>query len=366
MFRSPTAFLGSDLVALLPAIRECLLRSLNPANRDFSVRTIDLSKEATNLFDPSFTSPSAVHAGVGVQRQLARDVALSADLVWREFRHTLLSGIDYNRVGSNGGAVIPLCSAAQRNDVHATCSNGPIAFDNSDGRARYVGLLVRLDKRLSARSQLLAAYALGRYSGTNGTGAGTGFSNDDRTRNDGPLPNDGRHTLNVSGTFDLPAGMQIAVNASAASALPFSAYVAGIDFDGDGTTGDLLPGTTVNQFRGSSGKDELVQLIATYNQQRAHRTTAGGQIAPFLTLPATFSFNDGLFSVDVRVARAFAVRVVRAQIFGEVFNLLNTANLVGYDGNLAGAAFGQPASRFTQVFGSGGPRAAQVGAKLTF
>ncbi|HEY6373554.1 MAG TPA: hypothetical protein VIX37_23460, partial [Candidatus Sulfotelmatobacter sp.] len=33
-----------------------------------------------------------------------------------------------------------------------------------------------------------------------------------------------------------------------ASALPLSAYVGGIEFNGDGTTGDLLPGTTVNSF----------------------------------------------------------------------------------------------------------------------
>ena len=54
-------------------------------------------------------------------------------------------------------------------------------------------------------------------------------------------------------------------------------------------------------------------------------------------------------------------------VFGEVFNVLNIANLSGYSGNLQQpAAFGQPTSRATQIFGSGGPRAFQFGVRLAF
>ncbi len=51
---------------------------------------------------------------------------------------------------------------------------------------------------------------------------------------------------------------------------------------------------------------------------------------------------------------------------GEVFNLYNAANLSGHSGNLASPTFGQPAARFTWVFGSGGPRAFQFGARISF
>jgi hypothetical protein len=54
-------------------------------------------------------------------------------------------------------------------------------------------------------------------------------------------------------------------------------------------------------------------------------------------------------------------------LLGEVFNLFNTANLVQYSGNLnEPGSFGQPGARSDQVFGSGGPRAFQLGARLSF
>ena len=54
------------------------------------------------------------------------------------------------------------------------------------------------------------------------------------------------------------------------------------------------------------------------------------------------------------------------QIFGEVFNVLNTANLSGYADNLLAPGFGQPTARFSNVFGTGGPRAFQLGTRISF
>ena len=93
------------------------------------------------------------------------------------------------------------------------------------------------------------------------------------------------------------------------------------------------------------------------------------QLAPTLTLPDDFSLDDNFSTVDLRLSRAFplAAKRVRLVLLGEVFNLLNTANLVQYSGNLNDpASFGQPAARFTQVFGSGVPRAFQFGARISF
>src|SRR5262249_5494915 len=244
-----------DLLAILPDIRADLMQQFKPGNRDFTFRNINLNKTASNLSDPSYEAPYALHLNLGLQRELAHDMLISADFVWRRFLHTFLAGIDYTRFNRlPQGPAIPHCTPAQTNDWTAVCSAGPITFDNTSGIVQYKGLLVRLEKRFSRRTQFLASYALGSYKGTNGPGnvdfPGTGFNNDEWVENYGPLPTDLRHILNLSGFVELPWRFQVSFNVSAYSAPPFSAFVSGGDFNGDGTTNDLLPGTTVNQFHG--------------------------------------------------------------------------------------------------------------------
>jgi hypothetical protein len=67
------------------------------------------------------------------------------------------------------------------------------------------------------------------------------------------------------------------------------------------------------------------------------------------------------------VSRSFLFRQRwRLLLIGEAFNLYNAANLSDYSGDLTKGSFGQPTSRATQVFGSGGPRAFQLGARISF
>ena len=110
-FLQPTSFTGAQLLAILPGIRAELLQSINPDNRDFSVRNLDRAKEGENLYDPSYATPYAVHASLGLQRELARELRLSVDVAWKRFVHTFINGIDYNRwIPAQAGsctAVIP-------------------------------------------------------------------------------------------------------------------------------------------------------------------------------------------------------------------------------------------------------------------
>ena len=380
-FRQPTSFTGQQLLRLLPGVRAELEAALNPANRDFTLRNLNRAKEGSNLSDPDSDAPSAIHAGFGVQRELPLGIVASADVVYKRFSHTILNGIDYNRYYSASGPVIPACTPAQRNDDRAVCSNGPIYFDTTAGRARYHGLLVRVEKRLSAGTQLLASYALGSYSGTNGSATGTvestggratGFNSDNWIENDGPLPSDLRHVLNVSGMVTVPWRFEVSFNVAAYSRPPFSPYVLGLDFNHDGTSDDLLPGTRVNQFGRGLDKGDLARLVEAYNRDFANRTfSVGGSpvTAPPIVLPPTYDFNDGFFSADVRVGRSFELGAAtrRLFLFIEGFNLFNTRNLVDYGSDLSNAAsFGRPGAGLSQVFGSGGPRAAQVGARAYF
>ena len=382
-FGGPTSFTGADLLSNLASIRAELPWPRTPDNRDFAVRNIDFTKSGANLYDPSYKTPYAIHVSLGIQRELAGGIVLNGDFVWKRFIHTFINGIDYNhfnrRINSVHTPVIPVCTEQQRNNVMAVCSNGNIYFDTTVGRARYKGLLVRVEKRFSRQAQFLASYALGSYVGTNGTGLGTseapggrvfGFNNDDWFENHGPLPTDVRHILNLSGIANLPWRLQVAISVSAYSRPPFAPYVNGMDFNGDGTINDLLPGTKVNQFNRGLDKDDLVRLVDSYNQEFAGKPTLGGQkAAPRVTLPADYAFGDSFFTQDLRLSHTVPLgrERMRLVLIGEVFNLLNIANLVGYSGNLASASqFGQPGARFSQVFGSGGPRAFQLGARVSF
>lgn len=374
----PTAFRGTDLLNDWRAIYAELERSRRPGNRDFAVRNLDLTKAGQSLYDPAYKTPYAIHLGVGVQRELTSRTVIGADFVWKKFINTYINGIDYNRWDSASGPVLPACSGEQRTDVTAVCSRGRLFFDTTIGRARYAGLLVRADHRFAERGQVLVSYALGSYVGSNGTGVGTtenpggrvfGFNNDDWSENYGPLPTDRRHVLNVSGTLDLPSRLQVAGSMSAYSRTPFAPYVGDVDFNGDGTVDDLLPGTSVNQFARSLDKADLERLVEQYNATFANKDTLGGQTAPTLRLPANYAFDDVFFTQDLRISRAFSfgASALRLLLFGEVFNLFNTANLVQYGSDLTvPTSFGQPLGRFTQIFGSGGPRAFQLGTKLSF
>ena len=238
-----------------------------------------------------------------MQRELTGGLVMSADVAWKRFLHTYINGIDYNRWFGPLGPVIPRCATeAEKNDVHAGCSNGPMYFDTTLGPGALSRSAVTAGKAtVASRTQFLGSYAIGSFVGTNGTGTGTseaaggrwfGFNNDNWLENDGPLPTDLRHILHVSGVVELPWRLQIAVAVSAASAPPVAPYVGGMDFNGDGTVNDLLPGTTINQFGRDLGKNDLTRLIDEYNQQYAGKPTADGLRAPRLALPDDYSFSD--------------------------------------------------------------------------
>jgi hypothetical protein len=294
---------------------------------------------------------------------VTRDFVVSADLAYRHFIH-LGWPLDLNHYNSVAERVIPKCSTAQQTDPQALCSTGPIEIWEAAGRATYKGLLLRADKRFSHGFQFLASYA---YSSNTGNNNGSGFNLDNWLQNIGPLPSDFTHILNLAGMAKLPWRFELGLNFSYLSAPPLSAYVNGIDFNGDGTQNDLLPGTTMNAFNRGMGRTELTRLVAQFNTTYAGALDAEGRSIPRLTLPAHYSFGDNFHSLDLRLSRRFVLRDYwRVSLIGEVYNLYNAANLTGFSGDLTSAAFGQPTGRATQVFGSGGPRAFQLAMRANF
>ena len=205
-----------------PRIRAELQRSINPGNRDFSLRNIDAHEGRARI---STTRPMrrlyAVHVSLGVQRELARGLVVSADVAWKRFVHTFINGIDYNRWLSAGGP--------RHSEVHRRagpgCSCGllqrPDVFRHDDRPGPLPGVAGPRRKAFLPRlavSGLLCARQLRRNQRhgdrdvRNPGGRVFGFNNDNWFENDGPLPTDQRHILNLSGFVELPWRLQIAAS----------------------------------------------------------------------------------------------------------------------------------------------------------
>jgi hypothetical protein len=248
------------------------------------------------------------------------------------------------------------------------CSNGPIQATISGGRGTYKGLLVRADKRLSHRHQVGISYALA--SDTNVYGIrqlDTPIENLNNWMQD-VGPSSPQHILTISGLVELPGSVQLSLISSFNSKLPFQPIITGTDFYGTGIDQFLLPGSGTNRFNFGLGKSDLINLVNQYNQTYAGKKGPNpSQVFPTVTLPQNFSTGRVFNSQDVRVTKMFKfTERLQLQVFGEVFNLFNTANLSGYENNLLSPEFGQPTARFSSIFGTGGPRSFQLGTRLSF
>jgi hypothetical protein len=343
-----------------------LSAALAPKNpTDLSVRTINVSKSGTQLFPKDYPVQHGIHMNVGVQRQITSDMVLSVDFVRRVYLNTLLGEIDYNRYNRfiNGvqTPVIPKCSGAQSSDPAANCSTGPITFWTPGGRSVYNAMLVKLDKRFTKRLQFTASYALTDQHGYNGL-----YNLDKWNSSWGPQGS--RNILNVSAIVSLPWAVEVGVISATASRTPAMMFVSGVDLTGSGISTTPIPGIPFNDFNRGSSKADLAQAVANWDSTYATKKDARGQTIPSLALPANYDFGRVFNSQDLRVTKKFVYHErYTLSLFGEVFNVLNYANYSSYNFNLNDqTSFGQPTQRVGQVFGSGGPRAFQLGGRFQF
>ncbi len=350
------------VAAQLPAI----INSLKPASaNDLTIRSIDINKSAAQLYPKNYPVQRSYQMTAGVQRDLGHNMVLNVDLVRRVFTNLLLGEIDYNRfnrrIAGVQSPVIRICAPAERSNPAIQCSNGSITFWTPGGRSTYNAMLLKLDKRFSDHFLFTVSYALTNNHGYNG------INNLDKY-NSTWGPQGGRHSLNVSGIVELPWGFQLGVISSMGSKGPLTPTVSGVDLDGDGTASEPLPGLSWNCINRGCGKTELAAAVARWNTTYLGKTDARGQAIPQLTLPANYTLGDNFKSQDIRISKKFTFKEnYKLSVFSEMFNVFNFANLGGYNFTVnSGGAFGQATSRGNQVFGSGGPRAIQFGARFEF
>src|SRR5262245_36923570 len=340
-----------------------------------------LSKQATALgalYPKDFPTAHANHFNAGVQRQLNNEMSLQADFVYRKGLNQTPGGcfgasVDYNKFNSIDGPIIPRCATtAASNDPNAQCSSGPINFWWPGAESEYKALLVRLDKRLSHRYQFTVSYALQ-----------SSQSVQDVTQNLNDYsatygPDAPHHNLTIAGLIDLPARFQVSLVSTYLSRPPVAPVINGYDNTGTNTSsGGYTPllGIMGQGFTGYLSNDDLRNLVSQYNQQFAGTLTPAGRAGisanqryPTITLPSDFQLGDVFSSQDIRVTKTIGMtNRVDLRLIGECFNVFNVSNVTNFNYNLVvPATFGKPNQRVGQTFGSGGPRAFQVAARVSF
>lgn len=379
----PTDFTLGNFLTVFQQAYPAVLGQLNAQKRnDLQVRNINISKQGANLYPHDYPVQKGYHLNLGLQRELRRDLVLSVDFVRKIYMNTLLGEPDYNRYDRriNGvrSPVIPVCVGAQAADPAAQCSTGPMTFWTPGGRGVYNALLVKADKRFANRFTFTTSYALTGQSGYNG------IINADRW-NQSWGPQGARHILNASAIVELPWKVQLSVISSSSSRGPVGFQVPRVDLDGNGVNSAPLPGIDFNRFNRGYGKQELQNAIDAWNKRfypngapvaaAQFAKDVRGQNIPFLRLPANYELGDNFNTQDIRVSKFITfgnAERFKISVFAEMFNVFNWANLSGFNFTLTPDAtgvatqFGQATQRIPQVFGSGGARAMQLGARFQF
>jgi hypothetical protein len=378
-----TAYLNSlainygTFLTMLPALR-AQQEAKYPGTGDDP--QILLSKQATSLgalYPREFPTVRANHFNLGFQRDVAANALVQADFVYRRMLHGTPGGffgtsVDYNKFNSIEGPIIPACNAAQASNPAAQCSSGPINFWWPGAKATYRAVLARFDKRLSQRHQYSVSYAYQDSKSIRDVGQNL----NDFFATYGPdLP---RHNLTVSGAVELPWRVQLSLISTFQSGEPVAPRINGVSNSGtDVSSGGYTPllGILGRGYSGFLSKKQLGALVDEYNSRFAGTFTPAGaagvvanQRYPVVQLPADYDLSDAFSSQDVRLSKVFDLAgTSELRLVAEVFNVFNVSNLTNYGYNLVvPATFGKANQRVGQTFGSGGPRAAQIAARVSF
>ena len=314
-----------------------------------------------NIIDNGLQNPMVQQMNVGVQREFLHDYVLRADYLHNFGTHFIIG----RAIGSVFNPVV----------------GGPDVVKNleSSVKTKYDGLLLSFEKRFSGRTQFRASYTFSKtfnYANDDQIPFSNGpIDPNDLRREYGPTPNDQRHRFVFSGTFDLPYKIRLAPIVTLASGVPMDIVLP----DGSSRIPALQRNAGGRLFH--TGAE-----LNTFIQQVNAGGGIGGQLLPLVR--SDVRFNDNFTSLDLRLSRQFKIgEHVKIEPIGEVFNLLNVTNVLGLSnvnysgfsnvlvrdsndpinaGFLRSSTFGQPVTTAGGVFGSGGPRAFQFAARITF
>ncbi len=383
-----------------------------------------MRSDATFLpYLPNYQTPYTLQLNVGVQRELRPGLVLSVDYVrHRGLHYPMVRNL--NRVGATDTLDVARALAAM-DGLHSAlgCPLGPpgvacaitagagiedyaanglgrgqafpgmntnfldMQFNGMQGRSTYNALQVTLRERLPDLGRavknwtLAGSYSLSRLEASVGDQFSSDsefpINNDDLFAFSGPTTFDRTHMLSIGSLFEIPGGVRVNSIWRFFTALPQSVFVPQVsgsaaeifytDFNGDGTVGDPLPGTS----RGSYGRDigcgaaALNRVIDPYNAGQAGRLTPAGQALVDAGLFTTTQLQslgatspsvprspagevclDSFATTDIRISRPFKLWRERITVepSWEWFNLFNVANYDLPGNKLSGQLTGAPGS----------------------
>lgn len=348
-----------------------------PTSGPYSVTGIDVAKSGIEIFPPHYPIARSYQLNVGIQRELGHDMVITADYAMRQGENVSQGELDWNLnsrfINGVRSPIIPTCAPTQLFVVGQECSTGPITFWTPEGRARYNGLLMKLNKRLSSRTQFTASYQLANLNADTSVQDLLHYTSSYGAQ----IP---RHTLNLAGSVFLPWGFELSMNMSYISRLPQNVTVPSLYLPGTApasTSGtEPIPGLPYNCFGVSCDKSDLAKAVAAFNTTYAGTKNAQGVTIPQLALPPDYQLGDPTLTQDFSLQKIITFKErFKLHLVGQVFNAFNISNLTGYqfllDVKAANPAaqtytFGQPTARAQQTFGSAGPRAFQLAGRFDF
>ncbi|HEX6624070.1 MAG TPA: TonB-dependent receptor, partial [Pyrinomonadaceae bacterium] len=314
-----------------------------------------------NIIDNDLQNPSVQQFNLGLQHRFAGDFVVRADYLHNFGTHFIIG----RTIGQVFNPVV----------------GGPDLVKNleSSVKTKYDGLLVSVEKRFSRGFQFRSSYTLSKafnYANDDQIPFSNGPIDSNNLQLEyGPTPNDQRHRFTFAGVLDAPLGFRLSPLLTVASGVPMDILLP----DGSARIPSLQRNAGGRLFRTGT---ELNAFLAEVNAAGG----TGGQPLPLVSPDARFS--DSFNSLDLRVTRPFRFgERVRLEPIVEVFNLFNVTNVLGVSnvnysgfsnvlvrdsndsaspGFLRSSSFGRPVTTAGGVFGSGGPRAFQLAARLTF
>jgi hypothetical protein len=311
--------------------------------------------------NPDRRVPYTDQVTAGYERQLAGNMAISADYV-RAFSRDLLMSKDLNaglrasttvtdpvqRIYPQPDLVAAYQVLRQKYPGFVDFTTG-VTQPQNIGRVDYDALLVAFNKRFSHNYSARVSYTLAYSRGnTSGSGvAASGFQVLDNMHlelNEGPTNFDTRHNLVFSGQALVPktGGLNASWVIRALSGSPFSLTNANIDPDRNGSQSEPLAAGDYN------GTQTGVDLFSV----KGYKSERNGAYGP------------GFVNADVRLGYRLGLPGARrVEIFADIFNVANHVNFLNPSGNSGTPATFLVLNAYSTSYS---PRKLQLGARFQF